>query len=85
MVKDPIVKIKKTSRLHAEILDGMSGAKNLKKSQIEVLDTEIGDNNNQSKVGSVTPKKKHKKAKRKHEALEDGSKPPKKLKKEYIF
>ena len=80
MIRDPLKKIKKAPKLQAEILDGMSGEKNLKKSQIELLDTEISDNNNQSKVECVTPKKKHKKAKRKQEALEEGSKLPKKLK-----
>ena len=80
MIRDPLKEIKKTSKLHAENLDGMSGEKDLKKSRIEVLDTEISENNNQSEVECVTPKKKHKKTKRKQEALEDGSKQPKKIK-----
>merc|ERR1712228_24889 len=58
----------------------MSGEKNLKKSRIEEVGTEISDNNNQAEVECVTPKKKHKKVKRKQESLEEGSKPPKKLK-----
>ena len=79
MIRDPLKEIKKTSKLNAESLDGMSGEKNLKNSPIEELGTEISDNNNQVELECVTPKKKHKKAKRKQEALEEGSKPPKKL------
>ena len=80
MIRDPLKEIKKKSKLNAESLDGMSGEKNLKKSPIEELGTEISENNNQAELECIAPKKKHKKAKRKQEALEEGSKPPKKLK-----